>query len=71
MKKLSDAYGKYIQIISHLFMILGTVLLFYMIPVEGEPGALPLFLILTGFAGYLINRYLMFIPAKLTPIPGY
>jgi len=58
MKKVSDAKGKFIHTLSLLFMLSGAMLLLYMIPVEGEPGALPLFLIIIGFAGFLFTRYL-------------
>lgn len=38
-------------------LIAGTALLIYMILVEGELGALPLFLFLFGIVGYLICRF--------------
>lgn len=46
--------------ISRLFSIITTVLgltlLIYMIKVEDEPGALPLFLILVGTVWFFVNR---------------
>ena len=35
----------------------GIGLMGYMVTVEGEPGALPLLLVLAGVAGYVISRY--------------
>lgn len=40
-----------------LTMIIGTILLIYMIKVEDEPGALPLFLIITGILLLIVNNY--------------
>ena len=37
-------------------LITGLVLIIYMVTSEGEPGALPLLLILTGTAWLLVNR---------------
>lgn len=44
---------------STLTIGLGIILLIYMITVEGEPGALPLFLTIIGAVWFLINRYLI------------
>ena len=44
------------RILSLSSLGLGAPLLAYMIRVEGEPGALPLFLILLGTAAYVIHR---------------
>ena len=44
------------RILSLFSLGLGAPLLVYMIRVEGEPGALPLFLILLGTAAYVIHR---------------
>jgi len=38
-------------------IILGAVLIIYMIANEGELGALPLFLILTGIVWFIISQY--------------
>ncbi|MEO5681176.1 MAG: hypothetical protein ABIQ88_00980 [Chitinophagaceae bacterium] len=43
--------------LSFLLLLLGFILLIYMITIEDEPGALPLFLILTGTVWLIINRY--------------
>ena len=45
------------MIFSTLTLAVGIILLVYMIVVEGEPGALPLFLVLTGIIWFVINRY--------------
>ena len=42
--------------LSILTLLFGIALLIYMVTVEDEPGALPLFLILTGTGGYLYLR---------------
>lgn len=42
--------------VSLLFLALGLALLAYMIPVEGEPGALPLGLVLFGTIGFFVAR---------------
>jgi hypothetical protein len=38
-------------------LAVGLMLLTFMITVEGEPGALPLLLVLAGSAGFGISRY--------------
>lgn len=48
---------KWGKILSIVTIVLGVVLLVFMITVEDEPGALPLFLILSGTIFFLINRY--------------
>ena len=42
--------------ISVFIIVLGIILLVYMITVEDEPGALPLFLILSGTVGFIVIR---------------
>lgn len=42
--------------LSLLSLTLGLLLIIYMISVEGEPGALPLFLIIIGTAGVVWNK---------------
>lgn len=49
---------KWSKLFSLLTVLMGTVLLVYMIKVEGEPGALPLILIIIGIVWFIINRYL-------------
>lgn len=41
------------KVIASLIIILGVLLLFFMVLVEDEPGAIPLFLILAGSGWYL------------------
>lgn len=48
---------KWGKILSIVTIILGVILLIFMITVEDEPGALPLFLILSGTLFFFINRY--------------
>lgn len=43
-------------LLSVLTAVVGAVLVTYMIYVEGEPGAIPLLLLLLGTGGYLITR---------------
>ncbi len=43
--------------LSLLLILLGTSLMAFMITMEGELGALPLFLILTGIVWFFINQY--------------
>jgi c-di-AMP phosphodiesterase-like protein len=45
------------RILSLALMLIGTILLVFMITVEDEPGALPLFLLLVGTVWFFINRY--------------
>ncbi len=52
--KNSNTHIKYGRIFSILTSLLGIILVTYMIKVEGEPGALPLLLIITGIAGFII-----------------
>jgi hypothetical protein len=42
--------------VSLLLLAVGLALLAYMIPVEGEPGALPLGLVLFGTIGFIVSR---------------
>lgn len=44
------------RLISILLATVGVALLAYMIPVEGEPGFLPLFLIALGVGWYFVAR---------------
>lgn len=41
------------RLLSIIVMLLGTGLLAFMVTVEGEPGAIPLFLCLTGIISFL------------------
>jgi hypothetical protein len=45
------------KILSGLTISIGTILLLYMVIVEDEPGALPLFLILAGTVWFFINHH--------------
>ena len=45
------------RVFSILTVLLGAALITYMITVEGELGALPLFLIIVGIVWLVINRY--------------
>lgn len=44
------------RVFSIITIVLGLILLIYMIKVEDEPGALPLFLILVGTVWFFVNR---------------
>lgn len=57
MKKEISLGLKWGKILSVLTIALGAVLLIFMITVEDEPGAVPLFLIVTGSVWLMINRY--------------
>ncbi|MGG7035614.1 MAG: hypothetical protein ACI7YS_10540 [Flavobacterium sp.] len=57
MKKEISQKLKWGKILSVLVILSGTILLIYMITVEDEPGALPLFLIILGTVFLIINRY--------------
>lgn len=48
---------KWGRLLSVLTILLGTILTIYMIIVENEPGALPLFLIILGISWLIINQY--------------
>jgi hypothetical protein len=50
----STSWGK---ILPWTFIFLGAILLIYMIAYEGEPGALPLLLVLIGISWLLIKRF--------------
>ena len=56
MNKGISLKSKWSKILSLLTVFLGFVLLIYMIMVEDEPGALPLLLIITGVAWFIISR---------------
>ena len=45
------------KILPMVFITLGTILLIYMIVYEGEPGALPLLILLIGIVWFAITRY--------------
>lgn len=45
-----------LRAVSLLCLAVGLLLLAYMIPVEGEPGALPLALVLVGTIGWFASR---------------
>ena len=47
--------AKLLRAVSLAALALGVALLAYMIPVEGEPGALPLALVLGGGVGCLVS----------------
>lgn len=57
MKNEISRTQKINRILSTLTIFLGSILLIYMIKVEDEPGALPLFLIIIGTIWFFINRY--------------
>ena len=57
MKKEISQKLKLFKLLSVFTSLLGTFLLIYMIIVEDEPGALPLFLILLGIVFFTINKY--------------
>jgi hypothetical protein len=57
MKKEISQNLKTNRILSCLSILIGTILLIYMITVEDEPGALPLFLIISGSAWFFITQY--------------
>ena len=45
------------RILAIIILLIGVILLIYMITVEGEPGALPLVLVIIGIVWSIINRY--------------
>jgi hypothetical protein len=47
----------WVKILPLVIMIMGTILLIYMIAYEGEPGALPLLILLIGIVWFGITRY--------------
>lgn len=47
---------KSFKIVSVITFLIGAVLMIYMIKVEDEPGALPLFLILIGTIGFVVSE---------------
>lgn len=57
MKKEISQKLKTNKILSGLTMFIGIILLIYMVTVEDEPGALPLFLILSGTVWSFITQY--------------
>jgi len=59
MKKEISQKLKLSKTLSLLIIILGATLITYMIAIEGELGALPLFLILTGIVWFIITKYLI------------
>lgn len=56
MKKEISQRLKISKIGSVLTVLLGTTLMIYMIKVEDEPGALPLFLIIIGTGWLIVNQ---------------
>jgi DMSO reductase anchor subunit len=56
MKKDSRQKLKGYRMLSVLIILLGVLFMIYMITVEDEPGALPLFLIISGTVGFIINK---------------
>ena len=57
MKNKLNTNLKLNRILSLLVIFLGTTLIAFMITNEGELGALPLFLTLTGIVWFLFNYY--------------
>lgn len=57
MKNTTKLKLKLSRILSTLITLIGFFLLIYMIKIEGEPGALPILLIIFGGVWLLINRY--------------
>jgi hypothetical protein len=57
MKNENSQKLKLSKTLSLLMIILGATLIIYMISIEGELGALPLFVILTGIVWFIINQY--------------
>lgn len=57
MKKEISRNLKINQILSCVSILIGIILLAYMIKVEGEPGALPLFLIVAGAVWFFMVQY--------------
>jgi len=57
MKATVSSKQKWGKILSLLTISLGVVLMVYMITVEDEPGAVPLFLIIGGTVWFIINRH--------------
>lgn len=57
MKKQTSQSLRISRVGSLVTLVLGVALMIYMITVEDEPGALPLFLIITGTAWFLFNRF--------------
>jgi hypothetical protein len=47
---------KRLRVLSVIIILIGVALLIYMIKAEDEPGALPLFLILVGTIGFIVNQ---------------
>lgn len=52
VKKTKNIY----TILSVLTILIGVLLIIYMIKVEDEPGALPLFLIIIGTVWFVVNQ---------------
>jgi len=48
---------KSLKMVSVLVTVIGAALLVFMITQEGEPGAIPLFMITAGFGWYLATAY--------------
>ncbi len=57
MKKAVGQNLKLSKALSLLTVIMGVILLVYMIVFEDEPGALPLFLVVTGIVWFIVNQY--------------
>jgi hypothetical protein len=57
MKKVITQKQKLSRLLSVLTLLLGMTLLIYMIIVEDEPGAVPLFLIFVGASWFFINQH--------------
>lgn len=57
MEKVINQKLKLSIMLPVLTALLGIALVIYMILAEGEPGALPLILIIIGLIWFIINRY--------------
>lgn len=57
MKTETNQKLKWNIIFSFLILLLGIILLIHMITIEGEPGALPLVLTLTGITFLIMNSF--------------
>ncbi len=56
MKKENNSRFKYYRVLSILILLAGIILLGYMIRVEGEPGIVPLLIIIAGSVWLVVNQ---------------
>tara|TARA_R110002073_G_scaffold135038_6_gene282898 strand:+ start:1908 stop:2102 length:195 start_codon:yes stop_codon:yes gene_type:complete len=56
MKKETSQKRYYFRTFSILILFVGVVLMVYMIRVEGEPGLLPLLLVIAGVGFLIVNQ---------------